>query len=335
MNTPMALARRYGLQVVVLVVLTVVLVSTTPGFRGEAAVYASFEGFILVGIVAAGIAVTMIAGEMDMSVGSMAALSGVIAIRLGGAGLVPAILCATAIGLAIGLLQGYLIGVMRINSMVLTVGTLILLRGMTSVVAHDKPVVLKNFQITDPLLQQWGVFSPGSITAIVLLLLIGVFLTRTRWGREIYAIGGARAEATAAGVPVRRSLIVSFGLSGGCAALAGALSSLKGASATSDGFGSVLLTGVAAVLIGGISLYGGRGTIVNVFLGVGTIAILSAGMSAKGSQAFVTELFTGLLLLVIVAIDFALSLWWRRRRLDELHRRIGVERDESPMAAPA
>jgi ribose/xylose/arabinose/galactoside ABC-type transport system permease subunit len=307
--------RNYGLQVVVLAVIAIVLVITTPSFQGEPAVYASLERLTLVGITAAGLAVTMIAGELDMSVGSMAVLSGVIAIQLGDLGLVPSILIATAVGIALGALQGIVIARLGINSLVFTVGTLILFRGVAWLVAGGGPVTLHNFRATDPLLARFGVLSPTSIVAIVVIAGIGVFLAWTRWGREIYAIGGARVEATAAGVPVRRSLVIAFMFSGGTAALAGALSSMKGASATPDSFGSLLLTAVAACLIGGISLYGGRGDVVNIVLGVLILSVLSAGMAAQGAQSYVTELFTGALLLVVITIDFILARVYRRRRL--------------------
>lgn len=315
MRTVRVAGRNYGLQVVVLVIIAVALVVTTPSFQGESAVFASLERLTLVGITAAGLAVTMIAGELDMSVGSMAVLSGVIAIQFGDLGLVPAIAIATVAGIVLGALQGFLIAKLGINSLVFTVGTLILFRGAAWLVAGGGPVTLQNFRATDPLLERYGVFSPTSIVAIIVIAVIGIFLAWTRWGREIYAIGGARAEATAAGVPVRRSLVLAFMISGGTAALAGALSSMKGASATPDSFGSLLLTAVAACLIGGISLYGGRGDIINIVLGVLILSVLSAGMAAQGAQSYVTELFTGALLLIVITVDFVVGQIYRRRKL--------------------
>lgn len=317
--------RNYGLQVVVLILIAVALTATNPSFGGESAVYASLERLTLVGITAAGLAVTMIAGELDMSVGSMAVLSGVVAIQLGDLGLVPSIVIATVAGVVLGALQGFVIGRLGINSLVFTVGTLILFRGVAWLVAGGGPVTLQNFRATDPLLLRFGVLSPTSIVAIVVIAVIGVFLAWTRWGREIYAIGGARAEATAAGVPVKRSLIIAFSISGGTAALAGALSSMKGASATPDSFGSLLLTAVAACLIGGISLYGGRGDVVNIVLGVLILSVLSAGMAAQGAQSYVTELYTGALLLVVITIDFVIARVSRRRKLRAVRTHLVLE----------
>ena len=101
-----------------------------------------------------------------------------------------------------------------------TIGTLILLRGLTYIASDNAPIIIQNITITDPLLDRYVVFSISSIAALTVFILAGLFLTYTRWGREIYAIGGARNEAIAAGVPRIRPLTVSFAISAGCASLA-------------------------------------------------------------------------------------------------------------------
>lgn len=325
MRTVRVAGRHYGVQVGVLIVLAVVMVVVTPTFFGTSAVYATLEGLTPVGVAAAGLAVAMVAGELDLSVGSMAVFGGVLAIRLGDLGLVPAILIAAAAGAAIGLLQGFLIGRLGINSLVFTVGTLILLQGAAWVTAGGKPISLNDFEETDPLLAQIGVFSPSSISAIVVIAAIGILLAYTKWGREITAIGGARSEAMAAGVPVRRSLNIVFAISGGCAALAGALACMKGASASPDAFGSLLLTAVSACLIGGISVYGGRGNVINIALGVVILALLAAGTAAASAPTFITDLLTGVLLILVVTIEFVLDRVIRRRRLTAVRHRVAEE----------
>lgn len=316
---------RYGVQIGVLVVLAISMIVVTPSFVGTAAVYATLEGVALVGITAAGLACTMVAGELDLSVGSMAILGGVVAIRVGDIGLIPAIVIAAVVGVGLGLLQGFLIGRLGINSLVFTVGTLILFQGAAWVIAGGKPISLDNFEETDPLLVQLGIFSPSSIIGIVVIAAVGLFLAFTKWGREIVAIGGARGEAVAAGVPVRRSLNIAFAISGGGAALAGALACMKGASASPDGFSSLLLTAVSACLIGGVSVYGGRGNGINIGLGVLILALLAAGTSAASAPTYVTDLLTGVLLLVVITIDYFLARGLRRRRLAFVRARVTEE----------
>ena len=296
--------RPYALPLVVLLITWGIIAGITPSFRGVGSIFAVLEGFPLVGLAALGLAVTIIAGELDLSVGSMAALAAVVAVLTSPAGLVPCILIATLVGVVFGAVQGTLIGYLRINSLVFTIGTLILLRGLTYIASDNAPIIIQNITITDPLLDRYVVFSISSITAVTVFILVGLFLTYTRWGRQIYAIGGARNEAIAAGVPRIRPLTVSFAISAGCASLAGALAATRGGSAAPQNYADLLLSGAAAALLGGISLYGGRGTVINVALGVAVLTVVATGLAARGSTAYLVQLVTGALLLTMIAIEF-------------------------------
>ncbi|MGI5518034.1 ABC transporter permease [Streptomyces sp. CA-106131] len=308
-------AREYGLPLVVLLVTWVSMAVTTPTFRGESSVYSVLEGFPLLGLVGLGLAVTIIAGELDFSVGSMAALAGVVAVKAASGGLVTALVVAVALGAAIGAVQGAVIARLRISSLVVTVGTLILLRGLAYLLSHNAPTQLTDFAVSDSLLPRYGIFSLSSLVALVIFGLMGCFLAFTRYGREIYAIGGARREAQAAGVPTVRPMVTTFAISAACASLAGALASVKGGSAAPANYAEVLLVGSAAALIGGISLYGGRGTVLHVALGVATLSAISSGLAAHGSNDAVTQLVTGALLVAVVAIEFSVMGLTRRARL--------------------
>ena len=296
--------RPYFLPLIILIVTWVVIAAITPTFRGQASVYSVLEGFPLVGLVALGLAVTIIAAELDLSVGSMAALSAVIAVLTSSVGLVGCIAIATGTCVALGALQGALIGRLGINSLVFTIGTLILLRGLTYMLSGNAPIMIENFEITDPLLERYGIFSLSSIIALAVFLIAGLFLTFTQWGREIFAIGGARSEAIAAGIPRIRPMTIGFAISAGCAGLAGALAATRGGSAAPQNYEDVLLTGCAAALLGGVSLYGGRGTVINVILGVAVLSVVSAGLSARGSEASLVQLVTGALLIAVIALEF-------------------------------
>lgn len=307
MNAVKKFFRTYALQSVVLLLVVGIMATISPNFRGEAALFSSLERLIPLGIIAAGLAVTMIAGEFDLSAASMAAFAGAIAIQLGSLGLIPSILIATAAGVVLGSLQGWVIARLGISSLVFTVGTLILLRGATWLATGGVPVTLTNYGLSDSLMVRIWVFTPLSLTTIAVLTVLGIFLARTRWGREISSIGGSRQEAVASGVNLESRLVLAFAISGGCGALAGALSSFRGGSATPDGLANMLLLALAAVLIGGVSLAGGRGGMMNVAFGIAITSILAAGMSSLGVKAFVTELFTGVLLLVVILLEFAIA----------------------------
>lgn len=99
-------------------------------------------------------------------------------------------------------------------------------------------------------------------------------------------------------------MTVSFAISAGCAGLAGALAAMRGGSASPQNYEDLLLTGCAAALLGGISLYGGRGTVFNVMLGVAILSVVGAGLSARGSEASLVQLVTGALLIAVIALEF-------------------------------
>lgn len=307
----LAQARTYVFPLIVLVATWIVIAMLNPRFAGTSSIFGVMQGFSLVGLVALGLAVTIIAGELDLSVGSTAALAGVIAILCAPLGTMAAIVLPTLVGVAFGAAQGTVIGRLRINSLVFTIGTLIMVRGLAYLVSGHAPISVPNelITITDPLIARYKLFGVnvatlGSVVAIGVFVLTGLFLAYTRWGREVHAIGGARNEAVAAGVPLVRPLAIAFAFSAGCASLAGAMAALRGGTAAPQNYEDVLLSGAAAALLGGISLYGGRGTAVNVALGVGILAVINAGLAPLGTPASVIQLVTGALLLTVVGLEF-------------------------------
>lgn len=297
----------YGLQLVVLVGVWTGFAVTTPSFRGWSSMYGVVEGFALLGLVAVGLSVTIFAGELDLSVSAMAGLAGVLAVRSAGVGLVGTLAIATLTGAVIGAVQGALIHKLVINSLVFTIGSQILLGGVAYVFAGTADLPLSNLNVSNVLLNRWSFLSPDSIVSLVVFLLIWLFISFTRRGREIQAIGGGRREAISAGVPVGRVIVLIFSISAACAALAGAIASIKGGGASPDGFSDLLLNAPAAILIGGVSLQDGRGTVLNVFLGVAILSVVTAGLGDRSVQSYVVDLVIGILLLVVVIAQFAMG----------------------------
>lgn len=298
----------HAVQVVAVVAIVVAMTATTPGFRGSSATFSILENFPLIGLVTLALAVTMIAGELDLSVASMAAFGGVLVIHAAPLGLVGCLVVATLACATVGLVQGYVIARLQISSLVVTTATSILIRGFVWVVSGEGPIQLQDFSMSDVLLRRWWIFSPASAIALVVFILVGVLLSRVRVGREIYAVGGGRTESAAAGVDVRRAVTVVFVVSGACAGLGGALVSVRGASAAPNAFPNLLLLAVAASLIGGISLAGGRGSVLSVVLGVVVVSTVSAGLAAKGSASYWADLVIGVVLIGIVLLQLALSI---------------------------
>lgn len=294
----------------VLLLVTWTSLLAIPTNFGKGAFYPLFDSLALLGLVTVGVGVTMIAGELDLSAGSVAAVAGMAAVHAQPLGLVGAIAVATVAGIGFGALQGYLIVRLDINSLVLTIGTLIMVRGAAYLLG-EQAILVDDPSAIAPLL---GRFGPVPTTAVIpgaVIAVIALVLGFLKLGREIYAIGGDRAEAVAAGVRVGPAMVTAFAISAGCAALAGSLAAFQGGSAAPSSFDALLLLAVSAAIIGGVALSGGRGTIVNILFGVAILTSISAGMALRGQQAYMTQLATGGLLVLVILGE------WVMRRIRE------------------
>jgi ribose/xylose/arabinose/galactoside ABC-type transport system permease subunit len=289
-------------------------------FRTQGTFFAVFEGFALIGLIGLGLSVTIIAGELDLSVGSVAAVAGILGVYLSGLGLLAAVVIATAGASVFGMVQGFAIARLKISSLVFTVGTLIGVRGLAYVIAHNETVNVdfENLTISDTISRRFWIFSPFSLTTLGAFVVVGLFLAYSRYGREIYAIGGGRNEARAAGVSTVRPIAIAFTLSAATAGLAGSLASLKSGAANPGDFNSTLLDAATVALVGGISLYGGKGNVLRVILGGLTLRFLISGLDSRGAQYYIESLATGALLLGVIAVEFFVGGQQFRRRIADV-----------------
>ncbi|RJG46153.1 ABC transporter permease [Mesorhizobium sp. DCY119] len=280
---------------------------TVPNFATTGNAYAILESCALIGLIAAGLGATMLAGELDLSVGSVAACAGIAAISMSQYGAVVAVVAAMVPAILFGMLQGFAIARLQIASLVFTLGTYIGIRGFAYIMTNERTITLSlsDLSISMALRARYFIFSTFSLLMIAVIILLALILRYTRIGRELYAIGGARKESRAAGVPQTRPLVFAFAVSAGLAAMAGALASLRGGSATPTGYETLLLASVAAALIGGVSVYGGRGTMAGVFVGVVTLQLLLAALQLLGAPNWAANITTGAVLLAFLAVDIA------------------------------
>jgi ribose/xylose/arabinose/galactoside ABC-type transport system permease subunit len=189
------------------------------------------------------------------------------------------------------------------------------------IISKENSVVLQDLELAKGVKTQLFIFSPFSLATIAVFVLVGAFLRYVRYGREIHAIGGGREEAVAAGVPLLRPIVIAFTLSATMASMAGALTSLKSGSAGPNGFENLLLPAVTAALIGGVSLFGGKGTAFGVAIGALTIRAVVSGLSLGGSPFYVLTLATGVLLVLVIAIELLIDRNEARDRFREWRRR--------------
>ena len=232
--------------------------------------FAIMERFAVLGLVGLALTLCIIAGEIDLSIGSNAALSAVIVVRLtDSVGATNAIFIALAVATSIGLIQGFFIAYLKVRAIVLTVGTLMLLRGITLFAADEKTVMLTDFDIPDFIQEKmFYIFSSASFLVLGLFVLVALFMRYTKYGREVYAIGGARKEAVAAGVSLKRPMMIVFAISGLCAGIGGAIIGLRSGTAQPLGLQYLLLVATVAAFIGGVSILGGKGGVFGAFVGV-------------------------------------------------------------------
>lgn len=286
-------------------------------------VFTIFEGFAQLGLAALAIGLTIIAGELDLSIGSAAAVGGILAVTWAGLGLVPAVLLVTLVGAGFGAIQGYLIRRLKIASIVFTLGTLIGLRGLAFLISNEDTVVVPDLDIARVVKHQLWIFSPFSLVTIGVLIATAVFLRYSRWGREIFAIGGGRTEAVAAGVPLGRPLVLTFMLSGAMAGLTGALTSLKSGSAAPGGFADLLLPAATAALIGGVAITGGSGSVLGIAVGSLTLRFVISGLSLRAEPYYVLTFVTGMLLLFVIALELLVDRPEARQRFGMWRARLG------------
>ncbi len=274
-----------------------------------------------VGIIAVGLAMTIIAGRMDLSVESVlgiGAMAAALVVGTNGAGLgLPVntwltLLMVVAIGAAIGLFNGALIVKLGINAFIVTLATYIGVRGLALVLTGGQSVysLPADFKAVATL-------EPFGIPVLVLILVaiyvvFSFILTRTRYGRYLYMIGGNQTAPFRAGIPVERILIVTFMISGALAAVAGWLLAARTNGATANLGIGLLFEAFAAVVIGGVSLTGGVGRLSGVFAGVLLLSTIDTSINVMGMPPHYLQVIRGGLVLVAVLLDSFKSVIHRR-----------------------
>lgn len=295
-----AARRTEGRGVILLVVLLVGSLLFEPGVYS--AYPATLSRVALIGLVALGLTAVILMGELDLSVASTLAVSGVVMASI--PNLWVGTLVALAVGLLVGAINAFFVVVVGINSFIATLGMLFALRGLALVLSNEEPVRVSDVDagvsFGAPIL---GPLTPRILIFIVVLICLHLFLTRFRAGREFYAVGGNRQAAQDAGIPVTKRLFTGFMISGGVAALAGVINTLERTAATPTAGSTVLLASIAAAIIGGITLNGGRGSILGTLIGALSLGILQIALSLAAVQQDIQQIFIGAVLLIAVVSD--------------------------------
>ena len=272
-------------------------------------------------IMALGLTLVILAGEIDLSVASVLGLSSAIVgatveagVPMGGA-----IALALLAGALCGLFNGLLVARLGLPSLVVTLGTLALFRGLAFVVLGDEPVSEFPASFTDFGFNNVpGTLIPWPAVVFAVLAVITFFVLHRSWvGRQIYAIGNNAEAARFSGVDVDRLKVGLFVISGTLAALAGVVFTARFASARPDNGAGFELDVITAVLLGGVSIFGGRGTLVGVILGLFLIGSLRNALGLADVGAEKQSIVVGSLLIVsVIGTNALLQL---RERIDRRH----------------
>lgn len=259
----------------------------------------------LIGLVALGLTAVILMGELDLSVASTLAVSGVImAVVANQTNVAIGVLAALAASVVISLVNAFFVAIVGINSFIATLGMLFALRGFALVLSDEQPVKLDNTEFGiafgQPIL---GPLTPRILIFFAIFILLQVFVSRVRVGREFLAVGGNRQAAHDAGIPVKRRIFTGFIISGGVAALAGVINALERTAADPTAGSTVLLASFAAAIIGGNYLKGGKGSIVGTLIGAASLGMLQVALTISGVQVPVQEIFIGGILLIAVITD--------------------------------
>lgn len=260
----------------------------------------------IVCMAALGMTVVIAAGGIDLSVGSVIALSTVVIALLLRANVNPAVAALGAVGAAAlcGVVNGVLITQLKVVPFIVTLGTLLVVRGAAKGLADERRIEAPATWLNDLLrVPQGGGLPPGIWLVAALALVIAGVLRYTRFGRHVFAIGSNERMARLCGVGITRTKVAVYALTAACAGLAGLLQFAKLSVGDPTVAIGVELAVIAAVIIGGGSLLGGRGTIAGTIIGATIMTIIQIGCSQRGLANWIQEIVTGGIIVAAVALD--------------------------------
>ncbi|MEK8129550.1 ABC transporter permease [Paenibacillus filicis] len=307
MNGIMRMAAAYKLnkQLILLILLVAVLVF----FSFQSPYFLSVDNFLNVmnqmteiGLIAIPMTLVIISGAMDLSVGSILGLS---ALAMGmayqsGLSIWLSIVVALLVGALSGAVNGYLIARHRMQAIVVTIGMLVMLRGLIYVLNEGRPI--SGYPDAFYFLGQGYVLGLpfNAIFLIVMFALFTLIMKRTRFGRYVYGLGNSEEAVRYSGIPVVRLRFVLFLLSGLFSALAGVFMVSRLASAEAVSGTNIELDVITAILIGGTHIFGGRGSLGGTFLGLLLIVFLRNGLNLMGVSVLYQSVILGILVLIAV-----------------------------------
>ncbi|WP_144469764.1 ribose ABC transporter permease RbsC [Bacillus pumilus] len=290
-----------------LIILVVIVSILNPAFLEPLNILNLLRQISINALIAFGMTFVILTGGIDLSVGAILALSSALTAGFIVSGMDPilAIIVGSIIGAILGMVNGLLITKGKMAPFIATLATMTIFRGLTLVYTDGNPITGLGSNYAFQLFGR-GYFLGIPVPAITMLLtfiVLWVLLHKTPFGRRTYAIGGNEKAALISGIKVPRVKIMIYSLAGFMSALAGAILTSRLNSAQPTAGTSYELDAIAAVVLGGTSLSGGRGRIVGTLIGVLIIGVLNNGMNLLGVSSFYQSVVKGIVILIAVLLD--------------------------------
>jgi ribose transport system permease protein len=292
-----------------------------------------------IAILGLGAMVVLLTGGIDLSAGfgvAMVAVAMVASMGLEG-GLVDGLIVAVGFGLGLGLVNGLLVGVLRIPAFIATLATFTAVQGVTLTEAKTGTLI-----VSDPTLLRIGTGSVAGIPFPIVIaagvaLVVGILLRMTRFGLRTYALGSGEPDAARlSGVPVARHLVLVYLLAGLLTTITAVLlAGRSGVVAPNIGGVSLLLDAIAATVLGGTSIFGGRGTVWGTLVGAVIIALITNALRSSGADASSLDLWRGGIIALALVVDAGIQHLRGRLEDHEVSRAADGPASDEPMAVPA
>jgi ribose transport system permease protein len=269
-------------------------------------------------LIVIGLLIVMLGGGIDLSVGSNFALAnivGLIAMNVLGWPVWASLICTILATGAVGLINGILVGYLRLRAFLTTLVTLIMVRAVVDILLLKYSVPISG---ATPDSDLWEYIGDGTmlglpfsfVVAAAIAIIVHIFLSRSRPGWHVAAVGGSRRSAFNIGIPVRRTVCMTYVLSGALAGVAGFLYAARLGGAGADTGVGLDIGALTAAVLGGNSLGGGRGSVAKGILGAIIVLVITNGLVRLGFQSGATSMFLGAILLLAVSIDVR---WFKNR----------------------
>ncbi|MES1040686.1 MULTISPECIES: ABC transporter permease [Peribacillus] len=290
-----------------LVLLFIVITVLNPSFMEPNNILNLLRQTSINALIAFGMTFIILTGGIDLSVGSILALSSALMAGMMVSGLDPilAILIGILLGAIMGVINGILVSKGKMAPFIVTLATMTIFRGLTLVYTDGKPITGIGDSVMFQMLGR-GYFLGVPVPAVVMVIaffILWFLLHKTSFGRKTYAIGGNERASRISGIKVDRVKVAIYGLAGTMAAIAGAILTSRLNSAQPTAGQSYEMDAIAAVVLGGTSLSGGKGRLFGTLVGVLIIGTLNNGMNLLGVSSFYQQVVKGAVILIAVLLD--------------------------------